>query len=374
MGRVIEIPGEAAPTWRAGVAAEASLPASGNNLYDCRVALSEEAIYFWNGSAWVAVGGGGGGAVWGAITGTLADQTDLQTALDAKLATAAFTAAAVTGKLITGYTSGAGTVAATDTILEAIQKLNGNSVLKANSASPTFTGTMTQPDGSTWDSSTLTFPNTKRITFGTATFGNENNTSNRVSVRVATGGRFEGIENGEQLFTILADAANWGAFALGRDWAMKWQMGKGTSHYGFGRVRGYCNITPGSSSTTEADLQSKTVQANELPNDGECLSIEAYGTTGANGNAKVIRLYVGGTAIGTINTSANAKTWFISARVFRTGSSAEKYVVIMNIDGTVTIVNGTLAVATSGTIIVKTTGEEVVTGEALTIDYDRAAN
>lgn len=29
--------------------------------------------------------GGGGGAVWGSITGTLSDQTDLQAALDAKL-------------------------------------------------------------------------------------------------------------------------------------------------------------------------------------------------------------------------------------------------------------------------------------------------
>lgn len=43
-----------------------------------------------------------------------------------KLATASFTDAAVTGKLITGYVSGSGTVSATDTILQAIQKLNGN--------------------------------------------------------------------------------------------------------------------------------------------------------------------------------------------------------------------------------------------------------
>jgi hypothetical protein len=35
---------------------------------------------------------------------------------------------AVISKVITGYTSGAGTVAATDTILQAIQKLNGNTV------------------------------------------------------------------------------------------------------------------------------------------------------------------------------------------------------------------------------------------------------
>ena len=41
------------------------------------------------------------------------------------------TNSAVIGKVITGYTSGAGTVAATDTILQAIQKLNGNTVLAA---------------------------------------------------------------------------------------------------------------------------------------------------------------------------------------------------------------------------------------------------
>lgn len=47
-------------------------------------------VGFWNGSAYAAGGEGGPSdpAVWGAITGTLSAQTDLQAALDAKLATA----------------------------------------------------------------------------------------------------------------------------------------------------------------------------------------------------------------------------------------------------------------------------------------------
>jgi len=49
---------------------------------------------------------------------------------------------AVIGKVLTGYTSGAGTVAATDNILQAIQKIDGNVALKAPLASPTFTGTV----------------------------------------------------------------------------------------------------------------------------------------------------------------------------------------------------------------------------------------
>lgn len=136
---------------------------------------------------------GGGGAVWGAITGTLSSQTDLNTALTGKAAIAgqAFTGAisatnlsgtntgdqtitltseatgsgtgsfavtlansAVIGKVLTGYTSGAGTVAATDTILGAIQKLNGNDALKAPLASPTFTGTPAAPTATAGNSTT----------------------------------------------------------------------------------------------------------------------------------------------------------------------------------------------------------------------------
>ena len=47
--------------------------------------------------------------------------------------------------ILTGYVSGAGTVSATDTVLQAIQKLNGNDALKAPLASPSLTGTPTAP-------------------------------------------------------------------------------------------------------------------------------------------------------------------------------------------------------------------------------------
>jgi len=46
------------------------------------------------------------------------------------------TNSAVIAKVLTGYTSGAGTVAATDTILQAIQKLNGNDATNANLTGP----------------------------------------------------------------------------------------------------------------------------------------------------------------------------------------------------------------------------------------------
>lgn len=54
---------------------------------------------------------------------------------------------AVIGKVLTGYVSGSGTVASTDNVLQAFQKINGNDLLKAPIASPTFTGTVTIPNG-----------------------------------------------------------------------------------------------------------------------------------------------------------------------------------------------------------------------------------
>ncbi len=58
------------------------------------------------------------------------------------------TNSAVIGKVLTGYTSGSGTVAATDTILQAVQKLNGNDGLKLNLAGGTLSGQLLISSGS----------------------------------------------------------------------------------------------------------------------------------------------------------------------------------------------------------------------------------
>lgn len=92
------------------------------------------------------------------ISGT-GEATFTTTAFDGSAAvsgTVTLTNSAVIGKVLTGYVSGAGTVAATDTILQAFQKLNGNDALKAPLASPTFTGTVTLPAGQVVNGVTLT--------------------------------------------------------------------------------------------------------------------------------------------------------------------------------------------------------------------------
>lgn len=56
-------------------------------------ATDTNAIWLWNGSAWVALPAASG-VTWGSITGTLSSQTDLQTALNGKLGTGSTAAAA----------------------------------------------------------------------------------------------------------------------------------------------------------------------------------------------------------------------------------------------------------------------------------------
>lgn len=71
----------------------------------------------------------------GSVTGSAASFTgSLSGDVTGTQGATAISATTVTGKVLTGYTSGAGTVAATDTILQAIQKLNGNTSLKLNIA------------------------------------------------------------------------------------------------------------------------------------------------------------------------------------------------------------------------------------------------
>lgn len=69
------------------------------------------------------------------------------TALGNKLDSSAFSDAGVTGKLITGFSSGAGSVAATDTILQAINKLDGNVAGKQASGSYLTSVTVDAPLG-----------------------------------------------------------------------------------------------------------------------------------------------------------------------------------------------------------------------------------
>lgn len=91
-------------------------------------------------------------------TSKIYDSTNAQlldTTIAAKLNSSAFTDTAVTSKLLTGYVSGAGTVAATDTILQAIQKLNGNIGAITDTGITQLTGDVTAGPGSGSQAATI---------------------------------------------------------------------------------------------------------------------------------------------------------------------------------------------------------------------------
>lgn len=92
-------------------------------------------------------GGGGGGTAWGAITGTLSSQTDLQTALNAK--------APLASPTLTG-TPAAPTPTANDnsTKIATTAYVDTADALKANLASPALTGNPTAPTQTAGNNST----------------------------------------------------------------------------------------------------------------------------------------------------------------------------------------------------------------------------
>ncbi|TPG44380.1 beta strand repeat-containing protein [Flavobacterium pectinovorum] len=95
--------------------------------------------------------GSGASGTWGiGITGnagTVTTNANLTGDVTSVGNTTSLASSVVTSKLLTGYVSGAGVVASTDTILQAVNKLNGNDALKAPLASPAFTGSPTLPTG-----------------------------------------------------------------------------------------------------------------------------------------------------------------------------------------------------------------------------------
>lgn len=68
--------------WKDSVANMTMLPAVGNSTGDARITLDTGTIWVWLDTVWIAPVEGA--AVWGAIGGTLSNQTDLQNALNAK--------------------------------------------------------------------------------------------------------------------------------------------------------------------------------------------------------------------------------------------------------------------------------------------------
>ena len=98
------------------------------------------------------------------------------------------TNAPVIAKILTGYVSGAGTVAATDSILQAIQKLNGNNSTNANLTGPiTSVGNATSVAAQTGTGSTFVMQASPTLTtpdIGTPSAGIVTNLTGTASINI----------------------------------------------------------------------------------------------------------------------------------------------------------------------------------------------
>lgn len=70
MGTLISIPTFGSARWQDPVASTGDLPSSGNTLGDARVVTDDDAIYLWNGSAWVNTAPGAAFTTFQTDTGT----------------------------------------------------------------------------------------------------------------------------------------------------------------------------------------------------------------------------------------------------------------------------------------------------------------
>lgn len=115
----------------------------------------------------------------------------------------------------------------------------------------------------------------------------------------------------------------------------------------------------------EDNLQVHTIAANTIVVTGTGLLWDASGLVANNANAKTLKFYMGATAVLSItvpiNTGAN---WNMSAKIVRTGSSAQRYWIRCDIiDSTLNVVTGafaaagTLTMTETASITLKSTGE-----------------
>lgn len=106
---------------------------------------------------------------------------------------ATVTNSAVIGKVLTGYSSGAGTVAATDTILQAIQKLNGNDALALPLTGGTLTGNLLFSADNTKDIGASGATRPRTIYLGTSAIIGATGTDGKVTLNRSSDGTAMGF-------------------------------------------------------------------------------------------------------------------------------------------------------------------------------------
>ncbi len=109
--------------------------------------------------------------------------------------------------------------------------------------------------------------------------------------------------------------------------------------------------------TAETTLQQYSLPGGTLANPGDSVRVTCWGTTGANGNNKTMKLYFGSTAIATPTGATNAKGWRLQMTVMRRTATTQAVDSWGLVDTTaVSPVDADGAETLSGNVLIKCTG------------------
>lgn len=90
-----------------------------------------------------------------------------------------------------------------------------------------------------------------------------------------------------------------------------------------GKINAQTGAVATGTGTSEQVLQTYSLPANTLANAGDSVRVSCWGTTGANGNNKTMKLYFGASVIATPTAATNAKGWYLDMVVMRTGAATQ---------------------------------------------------
>lgn len=107
------------------------------------------------------------------------------------------------------------------------------------------------------------------------------------------------------------------------------RFGAGGIDTNYGQIPCHYGVTlaeVANSGSSETDAETIPLPANALAGGNQAIDIFVWGVCAANANAKRARLAFGSTIIAdTTSIVANGKRWKIHAKIYRTGSNAQKY-------------------------------------------------
>ncbi len=223
---------------------------------------------------------------------------------------------------------------------------------------------LTAPDTSTWNASGLVFPVTGSVTFpdrsvlnsaglalsATSTLrGPDSSSWNSGGVTMAAGKQFS-LANGTSAAPALSFSSQataglyreavddlrlvlsgsipaWRAYKLNATTGgVSVPLGAST---GYAVVGGrFCTSTTSAptTGTTIQTLATCTLPADALSVDGMGVKVKAWGQTAANGNSKLLELYVGATVCATLTSTVNNGAIVLESTILRTGAAAEECV------------------------------------------------